>query len=192
MLLTSILFFQGSTTTLTLIITITFIALVVTTTVYLFGFSRFLNFKFYEYIPTYLEFDAHIKASVVTIFDFFRIAFGGTRQSDYKTQYEKFLQENKNIQVAIVPYFAPTWIIAIPGLNLITLPSLRQPQYREYIPMILQGFFITLATIAIFFHYGIGSQMEFYLLFPIITLAIEGKKNLLTRAPFTSIMVDLY
>lgn len=191
-LLTSILFFQGSTTTLTLIITITYIGLIVTTLVYLFGFSQFLNFKFYKNIPTYLEFDAHIKASIVTIFDFFRIAFGGMRQSDYHTQYEKFLKENQRIEVATQAYFAPTWIIAIPGINLITLPSLRQSQYREYIPMILQGFLITLATGIIFTLYGIWSQMELYLLFPIITLIVEGQRNILVRAPLCSIMVDLY
>ncbi len=191
-LLTSILFFHGSITTFTLIITLIYIALIVTTTVYLFGFSRFLSFNFYEHIPTYLEFDAHIKASIVTIYDFFRIAFGGIKHSDYQTQYGDFLKENQSIRVATVPYFAPLWIIAIPLINLITLPSLRQSQYREYTPMILQGFFITFASVIVFLQYGIGSQMGLYLLFLMMTIIVEGQKNILVRAPLSSIIVDLY
>jgi hypothetical protein len=191
-LLTSILFFSGATTTLTLICTLIFIGTIVTTAVYLFGFSRFLNFTFYNQIPTYPELDAHIKAGIMWLFDFFRIAFGWEHTINYRAQYTRFLENNQVTQSATISYFAPNWIIAIPVLNLLTIPSLWQSKYKEYAPLILQGLCITLITGIIVLYYGIGSQMELYLIFPIIALIVEGKNNLLVRAPFTSIMIDLY
>ena len=76
LILTSIVFLSGTTTTLTLILTIAYIGLIVVTTVQLFGFSRFLDFSFYNLIPTYSELDARIKAGVISVYDFFRVAFG--------------------------------------------------------------------------------------------------------------------
>ncbi len=60
LLLTNIVFLSGTTTTLTLIITLGYIGLIVATTVQLFGFSRFLDFSFYRMIPTYAELESHI------------------------------------------------------------------------------------------------------------------------------------
>ena len=79
MILTSIVFLSGTTTTLTLIITLVYIGLIVATAVQLFGFSRFLEFSIYAKIPTYPELDTHIKASILVSIDFCRIAFGGVK-----------------------------------------------------------------------------------------------------------------
>lgn len=40
--------------------------------------------------------------------------------------------------------------------------------------------------------YGNASQIGLFLLFPIISLVIGGRSNLLTRAPLTSIVLDSY
>ncbi|MBC7503737.1 hypothetical protein H7169_02100 [Candidatus Gracilibacteria bacterium] len=189
MLLTSTIFFSGGTTTLTMIMTITYIGLIVATAAQLFGYSRFLEFEIYSRVPTYNELDAHIKASIVTIYDFCRIAFGGKKVSDYGTRYTLLLEQNNKIKSPTLPYFAPIWIVAIPGINLITLPSLWQAQYREYTPLILQGAMLTILTI---WSYGLTSQMGLYLLWPILTLIVESQTNVLTRAPITSVIVDLY
>ncbi len=138
LLLTSILFLNGSTTTLALIITIIYIGLIATTTVYIFGYSRFLNFIFYSRIPTFLELDASIKAGIITILDFFQIAFGSEKKSGYQEQYNIYLVKNKEVKLFTVEYFAPTWIFAIPVVNLVTIPSLWQIKYREYTPLIIQ------------------------------------------------------
>lgn len=192
LILTSIVFLSGTTTTLTLILTLVYIGLIVATTVQLFGFSRFLEFSLYNYIPTYAELDAHIKASIVSLYEFCRIAFGGQKRTNYQTQYSQILSANTVTRSPTTPYFAPIWITAIPGVNLITLPSLAQVSYREYIPLILQWLALTLITILIISLYGISSQMGLYLLFPIIALIVESRTNLVTRAPITSIAVDLY
>lgn len=75
-------------------LTVLYIGLIVFTAVQIFGFSRFFEFAFYTRIPTYLEFDAHIKATCVTFFDFFRIAFGGEKKMSYIERYNLFLEEN--------------------------------------------------------------------------------------------------
>ncbi len=138
MILTSIVFLSGTTTTLILILTLAYIGLIVATAVQLFGFSRFLEFSLYSLIPTYAELDAHIKSAILSAYDFCRIAFGGQKRTNYQTHYTQILSENTVIKKATIPYFAPTWIVAIPGVNLITLASLWQSQYREYTPLIVQ------------------------------------------------------
>ncbi len=137
-ILTTIVFLSGTTTTLTLVITLGYIGLIVATAVQLFGFSRFLEFSFYSLIPTYAELETHIQAGIFSIYDFCRIAFGGVAGSPYQERYQQILGGHQSIKPPGTPYFAPTWIIAIPGANLITLPSLWQSQYREYTPLILQ------------------------------------------------------
>lgn len=191
-ILTSIVFLSGATTTLTLILTLAYIGIIVATTVQLFGFSRFLEFSLYGLIPTYAELDAHIKSAILAGIDFCRIAFGGSKRADYQTQYTQILSANTVTRSPTTPYFAPIWIVAIPGVNLITLPSLWQSQYREYNPLILQWLILTLITTLIISLYGISSQMGLYLLFPILTLVVESGANLATRAPIASIVVDLY
>jgi hypothetical protein len=85
----------------------------------------------------------------------------------------------------------PVWIISVPFINLITLPSLWQSKYREYIPLILQGFILTLIMSIIVWQYA-NSPIWLYLGFTIVTLATESMKNILVRAPFTSVIVDFY
>jgi hypothetical protein len=111
LILTSIIFLSGTTTTLTLILTLVYIGLIVATTVQLFGFSRFLEFSLYRYIPTYTELDAHIKTSMISAYEFCRIAFGGQKRTDYQTQYTQILSDNTVIKTPTTPYFAPVWII---------------------------------------------------------------------------------
>jgi hypothetical protein len=191
-ILTSIVFLSGATTTLTLIVTLGYIGLIVATAVQLFGFSRFLEFSLYSRIPTYAELESHIQSAILSVYDFCRIAFGGAKWTDYNTRYTQILSNNTIIKSATIPYYTPTWITAIPVVNLITLPSLWQSQYREYTPLILQWLALTLITILIVWYYGLSSQMGLYLLFPILALIIGSRSNILTRAPIVSIAVDIY
>lgn len=191
-LLINIIFFSGSTTTLSLIIILAYIGLIVTTAVYLFGFSKFLSFKFYTIIPTYLELDAHVKVSIVTVANFIRIAFGGEKKFSYQEIFDTHINKNTLKETASIEYFTPNWIFAIPFVNLITLPSLWQQKYQEYKPLIFQAVTLSLLTGISIYFYWINSQIGLFLLFPIISLALESKDNILTRAPFTSIVIDFY
>ena len=67
-------------TTLLFFLTLFSIVLVVVTAVYLFGFSRFLYFSFYDRIPSYAECEAHLQAIWLTSIDTIRIAFGKEKQ----------------------------------------------------------------------------------------------------------------
>lgn len=191
-ILTSIVFFSGATTTLILILSLLYIGLIVATTVQLFGFSKFLRFSFYDKIPSYLEFDAHVKSSIIRAFDFFRIAFGGQSRSAYQEIYRTTLEKNMLTKAYTNQYFMPAWLIAIPGINIISLPSLWQSEYKEYKLYILQWLLLTILAVWVIWFYGINSQVGVYLLFPIIALAIQWKNNALVRAPITSIVVDIY
>lgn len=138
LIITSIAFIAGGIATLTLIITLAYIALVVATAVYLFSSSRFLEMGIYRAIPSYLQIDAYIKATIVHIWAFFRIAFGGEKTLTYRERYEMYLQANQIERQPENPYFAPLWMVAIPVVNLLTLPSFFSEKYREYRPLILQ------------------------------------------------------
>lgn len=191
-ILTTLIFLSGTTTTLMFILTTWYIALIVVTGVQLFVSSRFLEFSLYTKIPTYIELEAHIKSSILTGYDFFRVAFGGVRWVSYHDRYQSLIWKYQTIQQSNSPYFIPIWIVWLPMANLITLPSLWQVKYREYIPVILQWLTLTSLTIIIIWIYGLSSQMWLYLLFPIITLVIGARDNIHTRAPLMSIASDLY
>ncbi len=186
------IFFSGNNTTLMSMILFLYICLIVATTVQLFGFSRFFAFSFYEKIPSYIEFDAYIKASIINAYNFLRIAFWGSKQSNFREIYEGILQKNNVQQEPTTKYPLPSWIIAIPVINIITVPSLTKVQYREYTKLILQWIGLTLLTGAVIYKYSLGSQIGLFLFFPIISLVLASEKNLLARAPIVSIMLDLY
>jgi hypothetical protein len=191
-ILTTLVFLSGTTTTLMLMLTIWYIALIVVTAVQLFVSSRFLEFSLYSKIPTYTGLDAHIKSSILMGYEYCRIAFGGKASSSYLEVYKSLLSDSETINSPSVPYFMPTWIIWLPIINVITLPCLWQIRYREYTPVIIQWFALTSLTTLIIIVYGLSSQMGLYLLFPIIALIVESWTNTNTRAPITSIVVDLY
>ena len=80
----------------------------------MFVFSRFFEFAFYKNIPTYLEFDAYIKAFFTSGFDFFRVAFGSEKKSTYKERYEYFLKKNEFEYKTEIVYFSPKWVLFVP------------------------------------------------------------------------------
>lgn len=190
--LTTLIFFSGTTTTLMLILTTWYIALIVVTAVQLFVSSRFMTFSFYKYIPTYAELDAHIKSSILTGYEYCRVAFGGAKVSNYAEIYQSIISRNQSSQLPTTNYQLPIWIVWLPIANLITLPSLWQSKYREYTPLIIEWLALTGLTLLIIWFYGANSQMGLYLLFPIITLIVGSENNINIRSPITSIFVDLY
>lgn len=139
LILLSITLLSGSINTITLILTLITIGLIVATGVYLFGFSQFLQFGWYRYVPSYLELETRCTALILTVIDTVRIAFGGSQTESYQARYDRLMRERtmrSSEEVAV--YFLPRWIIGLPVINLITLPSLWQSRYRVYRPLILQ------------------------------------------------------
>lgn len=192
LIIVSSVFISWNVSMLALILTIGYIWLIVTTAVYLFVHSRFINFWWYQFFPTYLQFDAHIKALCMTWLDFVRVSFGKKKSKSYQERYQAYLHSNQSTMMPKSPYFAPLWLVCIPVINLLLVPSLFTKKSHEYGALIVQWFFLTVLFGVVIWKFGIHSQAWLFLLFPIITLAMYAQKNVLVRAPITSIMVDLY
>jgi hypothetical protein len=190
-LITLIVFYGGSVSTLVFAITILSIVLWIVTAVYLFMYDVFLSLSLYAYIPTYASIEAHIAASIISLYDFFRVAFGGEKRGNYGSVYSEKLELYETVIAPTAPYILPSWLIAIPGINLLTLPSIMSDGARPYHGLIAQGLIVTLATALVIWLYGTGSSLGLYLLFPLCTLLAYRDANLLTRAPFTSPIVSL-
>jgi hypothetical protein len=90
---------------------------------------------------------------MIMIANFIRIAFGGEKKFSYQEMFDIYIRKNALIEVASIEYFTSNWIFAIPFVNLITLPSLWQQKYQEYIPLILQALTLSFLTgISIYFY----------------------------------------
>jgi hypothetical protein len=184
-------FYGGSVSTLVFAITILSIVLWIVTAVYLFMYDVFLSLSLYAYIPTYASIEAHIAASAISLYDFFRVAFGGEKRGNYRDVYNQKLKLYETVIAPTTPYILPSWLIAIPGINLLTLPSIMSEGARPYRGLIAQGLIVTLATALVIWLYGTGSSLGLYLLFPLCTLLAYRDTNLLTRAPLTSPILSL-
>ena len=113
-LITLIVFYGGSVSTLVFALTIASIVLWIVTFVYLFFYNQLFSLGAYRYIPTYASIEAHIVAGVISIYDFFRVAFGGGKTSTYTDIYTTKKELYSESVVPEVPYILPTWIVALP------------------------------------------------------------------------------
>lgn len=75
-LITLIVFYGGAVSTLVFALTILAVVVFIITAVFLFLHGEFLSFGVYKYIPTYASIEAHISASIISVYEFFRVAFG--------------------------------------------------------------------------------------------------------------------
>lgn len=85
----------------------------------------------------------------------------------------------------------PLWIVGLPILNIITLPSLFNSTYARYKDVILQGITLTLLFVLIGVFYGWNSSLETILLFPMIHLMSFAGKDTTMRAPIVSIGISI-
>lgn len=74
-LITLISFYGGAISGLVFMATWASIILFAITGAYLFFRGEFLSLGVYKYIPTYTSIEAHIAASALSLWDFFRVAF---------------------------------------------------------------------------------------------------------------------
>jgi hypothetical protein len=190
-LITLIVFYGGAVSTLVFALTIVAVVVFIMTAVYLFLHGEFLSLGIYKYIPTYTSIEAHISASILSLFDFFRVAFGGDKRRSYSDIYREKYMLYSQTATPETPYILPSWIIWVPVLNLITLPSLTMSRMSIYRPLILQWLLITILLILIVIFYWLQSSIGLYLLFPSLTLIAYSWKNTNIRAPLTSWIVSL-
>lgn len=176
---------------LSLIILIGFIVLIVTNAVWIFAKNSFLFLKIYKFIPTYHEFEAKIFAFFIMTKEFFQIAFGKQKEKNFQNEYSKILAKNSQK----IPFSEKFWthpaIIAIPFVNIITIPSFFQKKFHEYQWNIVEWFFLTILCAIIIFA-KFSYFWLYFMIFPIITLIAQAKKNSQIRAPITSVSRNIF
>lgn len=185
LILTSILF-QSTITILGFAILMLYIAIFVATGVFLLVQSRFLHFKMYDFIPSYHQIEAKIATFLFMMKEYFFIAFGRKKTTDFATKYQQFLEK---FSLKIPPqekFWIHPMIIGIPILNIITIPSFFQKKYHEYQGNIAEGFLLTIFVIVWFFFVK-NIYILYLLVFPIIALVAYSNENTNVRAPIVSV-----
>lgn len=71
-----------------------YIGIIVVTLVGLFVQKQFFALGFYQSIPTYIEFESHIFASLRYAWSFIRVVFGGEKKANYREVYDEILARN--------------------------------------------------------------------------------------------------
>ena len=131
----------------TFFVLLAYIVLFVTTAVFLMTESKFFQPKQYRYIPTYHDAEAFLHASLSACGEFFKVAFGQEKQSNFREKFD-FYQKKYSEKIAIeTPFWTHPIIIGIPILNLITIPSFFNKKLHEYQGNIAEGFFLTILCI---------------------------------------------
>ncbi len=69
-------------------------------------------------------------------------------------------------------YLMPAWILSIPVVNLVALPSFFMEKYREWRWVIIEGWTITFLFLFIISRYGSASEWIWILLFPIVMMGV--------------------
>lgn len=182
--------FKGFVNFPVFIVLAVYIALFVATAVFLMAESKFLHIKYYNLIPTYHELEAKIHASIESFFDFFRIAFGKEKTKNFSDRYHFYLEKYSTKTAPETAFWTHPAIIAIPLINIFTIPSFFREKFHEYQGNIAEWFLLTIFAVLIAFF---GNNFMFYMLiFPIATLIAEAKTNINIRAPFVSIARNLF
>ena len=176
---------------MTFILTIIYILLFVVEWVYLFVFWRFISWNILEYIPSYVEIESHIIATIHASFDFIGVVFGKEKKGSYAEYFAQSFQKEQSSEVP-VPYFMPVELIALPVWNIFTLPSLFISKYRAYRSLVVQWLIITLLLGYAFYIRGIwGTAIGLLLLFPIMHIVSFSRIDSHTRAPIIGLWVNL-
>jgi hypothetical protein len=176
---------------LSFVITALYIGVFVFLGVYLFVYERFVLWDILQRIPSYRSIEAHIVACVRTGVEFFGVVFGKKRTGSYSLYLEEALALG-GTGGAPTEYFMPASIIAVPVINLLSLPSFFIASYRVYRALIIQGLIITILFVLILLS---GSYMQsslvLLLLFPIVHIAVHASSDTHTRAPIIGIWIYL-
>ncbi len=175
------------------IIMILGIVLFVIEGIYLFIYNSFVSWNVLDKIPSYLELEGHIVASIKSIVGFFLVSFWKEKTWSYAQYYEEHISRLDTTPVNIEKYFMPTSLIWIPFWNIFTIPSLFIDKYKPYRFLIIEWLLITLFFSYFFFFRGdYSSPYLLLLLFPIIHILVYAKDNPETHAPGIWLIAQIF
>lgn len=186
----SLIITNNSLDILNFLILFGYIILIASNAVWIFAKNSFLFLKIYNFIPTYHEAEAKIFAFFSMTKEFFQVAFGKEKSKNFQDEYQKILQKNSQKTQIETDFWTHPAIISLPIINIITIPSFFNKKFHEYQGNIAEGFFLTILCIFGFFFTKI--YWLYLLIFPIIAIFIEAKKNGNIRAPITSIARNIF
>ncbi len=175
---------------LSVILSLLYIGIIVTTLVGLFVQKQFLQIGFYRYIPSYRESEAHIFSAIIFSCRFIWVIFWKNKDFSYQEIFSSILEDTRSSSQETEPYFMPLWVTGVPFLNLITLPSYWNPVYAKYRSLISQGLILTLLVVIVWYMYGWNSNIHTLLLFPIVHLISFANKDNNTLAPIISLITS--
>ncbi len=190
LLIVSTSLFLDESTWLSLIFTLLTVILIVFSWVSLFMTGSFPIFLPYKWIPSYEELKAHLKASLTWSITMIKI-LGWAEKS--KT-YDELFSENLSQITAWVykePLMVSPRIIGIPYLNLVTVPSLFQEKYKEYVDVVLQWLLLTILFAIVWIFFGFGSDIQLFLFIPMIHLMSFAHISPFTRAPWIDVVISI-
>lgn len=174
-----------------ILLVLAYVAVFVSTSVFLMMQNKFLSLAWYHYVPTYHELEARIYATFSMIKEFFQVAFGKEKTKNFTSEYHAFLQKYSQKIAFQEKFWTHSALIGIPIVNLITLPSFFQQKYHEYQGNIAEGFFLTIFSLLLYF-FSVNIFLLYILIFPIATLLAEARNNSNIRAPFTSLARNVF
>lgn len=173
---------------LSFLILIAAILLFVVKGVYIFLYDRSIEFDLFEKLPSYDQVHSAIIASVESLFEFFRIAFGGHDRVSWMTFFERenTREDGERIEES---YFMPPNLLGIPFFNLFGLPSLFIEQYRPYRKLVLEWLMITLLWVYVFFFlHSYSHPLLLLSLFPIVHILVSGASEKGEQTPWLSLI----
>ena len=180
--------FLDWSTGISLILTFLLILLIVYSGVSLFLRGNLPIFQIYSWIPSYREFEAHIKTGFMWGFKVMTILGGSEGWVSYTSMYNENLSSKEwwtyENSFVVSPRF-----IGVPIINLITIPSLFQEKYREYTPVILQWILLTFLFVMTWFMFGFRSEFQLFLLIPLVHILSFAHLSPSTRAPWVDIIL---
>ncbi len=175
-----------------LLILLSYIAFVSFIGVSLFVSGTFHIFSFYKKIPTYTNITHGITAIFLYIWEIFRVIFWKEKEHTLWEIFSMLQNIPQGEKKWDITYFIPTWIIAIPLINLITFPTLWIDRYSSYRPLVIQGFMLTIFSILLGYLYGFSSPYLLVFLFPIVHILAFAEKDITTHVPFFHIFVPVF
>lgn len=178
-----------STTGSSFIVILGVIALIIYTWVSLFLRGSLPILRIYEWIPSYLELKTHVKSSFTWLIWIINILNGKNTWASYMKIYNENLTTESLVWYK-VPFMINPRIIGIPVLNLITISTLFQEKYSEYKEVILQGAFLTLLFITLWFLVP-RSPLQLLLVIPMVHLLSFAHLSPSTRAPGVDLIISL-
>ncbi len=178
-----------STTGSSFIVILGVIALIIYTWVSLFLRGSLPILRFYEWIPSYCELKIHLKSSFTWLIWIISILNGKNTWASYMKIYNENLTTESPAWYKVLFMINPR-IIGIPILNLITVSTLFQEKYSEYKDVILQGAFLTLLFIALWFLVP-RSPLQLILVIPMVHLISFAHLSPSTRAPGVDLIIPL-